>query len=351
VLKIGIAGFGFMGRMHYRCWRALAGATVTAVCDADRRAFEDSARDRGNIAGAEGDVDLSGVTVYGSFEEMIRQEPLDAVSITLPTCLHAGAALAALEAGLHVLCEKPIALSLADGERMIEAARRTGKTLQIGHCIRFWPEYAKAKEIVDAGAYGRVVAATFQRLSATAARKAGTWFLDEPRSGGMLLYLHIHDTDFIQYLFGTPRAVFSSGATRPGGGLAHIVTCYRYDDGKLVTAEGGWAMMPPFGFAMRFHIVLERATLDFDYQRSPRLRLCPAEGDAIVPACEPGDGYSHQIAHFARRLGGQRVPEVITPEQAWDSLRIVEAERESARNGQEVRIKERTWDAPRETTP
>ena len=86
---------------------------------------------------------------------------------------------------------------------MIDAAERSGKMLQIGHCIRFWPEYAKAKQIVRCGEYGRVMAATFQRLSATAARKAGSWYTEEKHSGGMPLDLHIHDTDFIQYLFGT----------------------------------------------------------------------------------------------------------------------------------------------------
>jgi predicted dehydrogenase len=113
VLKVGIIGFGFMGRMHYRCWRALAGATVTAVCDADPHALDEAAKSRGNIAGAEGDADLTGVTIYGDFEELLRQEQLDAVSITVPTHLHAKATIAGLEAGWHVLCEKPMALNLA----------------------------------------------------------------------------------------------------------------------------------------------------------------------------------------------------------------------------------------------
>jgi predicted dehydrogenase len=325
-----------MGRMHYRCWKALAGAAVAAVCDADPHAWDASAKSRGNIAGAEGELDLTGVKVYGDFDEMIRQETLDAVSITLPTHLHAKFTAAALEAGVHVLCEKPIALDLAEGRRMIDAAERCGKLLQIGHCIRFWPEYAKAKQIVNRGEYGRVLAATFQRLSATAARKANGWYTQNTLSGGMPLDLHIHDTDFVQHLFGMPQSVSSFAV--PADAPAHMTTSYGYDDGKLVTAEGGWAMMPSFGFSMRFHMVMEKATLDFDYQRDPKLRLCPAEGAAIVPSCEPGDGYSCEIAHFARRIRGEPVADVITPEQAWNSLRIVEAERESARTGTKVSL-------------
>jgi predicted dehydrogenase len=154
----------------------------------------------------------------------------------------------------------------------------------------------------------------------------------------MTLDLHIHDTDFVQYLFGMPRSVCSHGASATTGGLAHIVTRYGYDDDQLVVAEGGWAMTPSFGFQMRFHIALERATISFDHLRQPALQLCPSEGEAIAPPCEPGDGYSRQIAHFARRVRGENVPAVTAPEEAWNSLRIVAAERESVRCGREVRI-------------
>ncbi len=338
VLRVGIVGFGFMGRMHYRCWNALEGVTVAAVCDADAHAFDDASAGRGNIAGAEGAVDLTDVAIYAELDQMLAAERLDAVSITVPTYLHAASTIAALEASLHVLCEKPMALELADARRMIEVAERTDRILQIGHCMRFWPEYAKAKEIVDAGTYGRVIAATFQRLAATAARKAGGWFTDETRSGGMPLDLHIHDTDFIHSMFGMPQNVCSYGANLSGGGLGHMATRYDYGGDKLVVAEGGWAMMPPFGFQMGFHIAMERATLDFDYRRDPKLRLSTAEGESIAPDCEPGDGYVHEIAHFARRIRGETVATVITPEDAWNSLRIVAAERESIRRGCEIRL-------------
>ena len=338
MLKVGIVGFGFMGRMHYRCWRQLKEVTVAAICDSNPGALENVAKNRGNIAGAEGDVDLTGVRCYDSYEQMFRHEQLDAVSITVPTHLHASSTVAALDAGLHVLCEKPIALTLDEGRQMIEAAERQGKTLQIGHCVRFWPEYAKAKEIVDSGRHGRVLAVTLQRLAATAMRKSHSWFLNEATSGGMPLDLHIHDTDFIQYLLGMPHAVSSSGVRGTDGGLTHMVTRYGYDDDKLVVAEGGWGMTPSYGFDMRFHIVLERATIAFDYQRKPTLRLCPAEGEAVEPPCGDGDGYSRQIAHFVQRIRGENVLPVITPQDAWNSLKIVLAERESAKTGHTITI-------------
>ncbi len=110
MLRVGIIGFGFMGRMHFRCWKALADVQVAAVCDADPHALDDAAKTRGNIAGAEGDVDLADVKFYGDPEQMIRREQLDAVS----SPCHASASHRqhrGPEAGLHVLCEKPMALN------------------------------------------------------------------------------------------------------------------------------------------------------------------------------------------------------------------------------------------------
>ena len=338
MLRIGIVGFGFMGRMHYRCWQQQPDARVVAICDTNPNIAENSREGLGNIEGAEEAVDFGSLEVYSDLAGMLQEQELDAVSITLPTYLHAESSVRALEAGVPVLCEKPMAISMTDCARMIAAAEGSGKRLQIGHCIRFWPEYAKAKEIVDSGEHGHVVAATFQRLAATAARKAGDWFTNEAQSGGMVLDLHIHDTDFVQHLFGMPNAVSSCAAPGPDNDPAHIVTRYRYDDDTLVVAEGGWAMAPSYGFAMRFHLVLEKATIDYSNTSQPTLRVCPMDGEVVVPALEAGDGYSLQVADFARRIRGESVKEVTSLEASRNSVRIADAERESAASGFEVPI-------------
>jgi len=338
MLRVGIVGFGFMGQMHYKCWRALEGAEVVAVCDVNPNIEEDTKRAVGNIGDTEEGVDFSSLRLYTDFEEMLKSAELDAVSITLPTSLHADFSIKALAAGVNVFCEKPMALNVVDCERMIAEAGRSGKVLQIGHCVRFWPEYAKAKQIVDSGEYGRVIAATFQRLGAAPTWSIDNWFMDEKRSGGVALDLHIHDTDFVQYLFGVPRAVCSFGAKGPGGGLVHIVTQYLYDDDKVVTAEGGWAMMPTFGFEMSFNIVLAKATLVYDLTREPTFRVCPAEGEAFTPEVQEGDGWFLEIEHFAKAVSGEKVEEITTLEQSRDSVRIVAAEKESARKMEKVTI-------------
>jgi predicted dehydrogenase len=338
MLRVGITGFGFMGQTHYKCWKALKGAEVVAVCDVNPNIVEDTKRAVGNIGDTEEAVDFSSLRLYTDFEEMLKSAELDAVSITLPTSLHADFSIKALASGVNVFCEKPMALNVEDCERMIAEAESSGKVLQIGHCVRFWPEYAKTKQIVDSGEYGKVIAATFQRLGAAPTWSIDNWFLDEKRSGGMALDLHIHDTDFVQYLFGVPRAVCSFGAKGPGEGLLHIVTQYLYDDDKVVTAEGGWAMMPTFGFEMSFNIVMEKATLVYDLTREPAFRVCPAEDEAFTPEVQEGDGWLLEIEHFTKAVSGEKVEEITTLEQSRDSVRIVAAEKESARKMEEVTI-------------
>lgn len=334
MLKVGIVGLGFMGRMHLRCWRLRGDARVVAVCDADPNLRQNAQDAVGNIAGAEG-VDFEGIEWFTDFDAMVDAMELDAISLTLPTYLHTQFAERALSGGLHVLCEKPMALTVADCDRMIQAAQRSGKVLQIGHCVRFWPEYAKARELVAGGQYGKVIAATFQRLGSPPGWSQDNWFADEQRSGGMALDLHIHDTDFVQCLFGVPRAVCSH-AGRADGRIAHIVTQYTYDDDKVVTAEGGWAMLPSFGFEMSFNLALEKATIVYDLTRQPVLRVCLAGGEVVTPDVAEGDGYTRQIEHFAKVLRGEQVEQVITLAQSRDSVRIVQAEKRSVDEGRQV---------------
>jgi len=336
--RVGIVGFGFMGRMHYDCWKRLGGVEISAICDANPNIVEDTQKVVGNIAGAAEAVDFDSLELYGDMDKMLSAQDLDAISITLPTYLHPDFSIKALKAGVNVLCEKPMALTAAECDRMIEAQKKSGAELMIAHCIRFWPEYAKAKEIIDSGQYGPVLAATFQRLGAPPTWGYDNWFMDQARSGGMVLDLHIHDTDYVQYLFGVPKAVCSHAAKIAGDAIGQILTEYDYGDGRLVTAEGSWLMTGGFGFEMSFNIVLEKATIVYDCTREPAFKVCPADGEVITPDVEQGDGYSLEIAHFAKLISGRDVAEVTTLQQSKASIEIIAAERESAQKGRRVSL-------------
>ncbi len=335
MLRVGIVGLGFMGRMHYRCWKDHPGAKITAICEANRKVLETAGEaPKGNVQGAADHIDFTGITTFTDFDELIASGSVDALSITLPTFMHPDTTVKALQAGLHVLCEKPMALNPAECDRMIAAADESGKVLQIGHCIRFWPEYVVARDLIDSGRYGKPVAASFRRFSTLPSWSPDNWFADESRSGGQPLDLHIHDTDYIHYLFGMPEAVSSTG-DEP---LAYIASQYFYPGGPAVVAESSWRMAPGFGFEMSFNIVLEKATIVFDCTRTPAFRVCPAEGEVFTPELPPGDGYTREIDHFARAASGETVPPVVTPRQSRETVRLILAEKQSAREQRRVEL-------------
>ncbi len=338
MLRIGIVGWGFMGKMHFRCYKSDTNVEVTAICDADAKQLQNSSGVAGNISGAEDDLDLSNIALYSDLSKMLVEEKLDALSIASPTFLHASQTIEALNEGVHVFCEKPMALNSGDCREMAEVAKQSGKTLQIGHCIRFWPEYVQAKEIIDSQKYGKVSAATFQRLSLTPTWSWDNCFLDGKRSGGAMLDLHIHDTDYVQYVFGMPKEVFSRGVIGPSGEFDHTVTQYLYGNDCVITAEGGWIMAPGFGFEMSFKIMLEKATLVYSSAQEPTFRIFPIDGETIIPEIPTGDGYSFEIQHFVDTLSGKAVPSIITPEQSGDSVKIIEAEKESIRNNDKISL-------------
>ncbi|MEA2068337.1 MAG: Gfo/Idh/MocA family oxidoreductase, partial [Verrucomicrobiota bacterium] len=134
MIRAGVIGMGFMGGVHLRNWQALDGADIAAVCDANPIA---GAAKQGNIDASPDALDLDGVAVYTDAAEMLANENLDAVSIALPTHLHKAVSIQCLEAGVHVLCEKPMALNTPDCDAMIAAASKAGRHLMVAHCVRF----------------------------------------------------------------------------------------------------------------------------------------------------------------------------------------------------------------------
>ena len=254
--RIAIVGFGFMGRMHYGNWKKIPGAKVVAICDANLAQL--TRVTAGNLGGAATDTDFTGIAIYEDFARMLSAGGFDAVDVTLPTPLHPEMTIAALKAGYHVLCEKPMALSVKDCDRMLAAARRAGRTLLVAHCLRFWPEYVALKRIVDSGKYGSVVSARFSRSTPAPDPKGPHgWFLDERQSGGCLLDMHIHDADMIRFLFGEPKGLHAASHRREDGVLDHVEVFYSYP-GKVVTGSVSWAVANTLGFEAAFRVIFRR---------------------------------------------------------------------------------------------
>lgn len=324
MVRVGLVGVGFMGQQHFSIYQGMDNVQVVAVCDRDlARVAEQAASIGGNIGDAT-ELDLSQQARYTDFAEMIGAGGLDVVDICTPTHTHADLTCRALEAGLHVICEKPMARTVEECDRMIAAARSSGRLLFIAQCIRFWPEYEVLAQMVSSGALGAVQAARFTRLSAPPGWASEGWLANSRLSGGALLDLHIHDVDFILSLFGKPKAVLA----RAVNGVDHVVASYLYDD-MVCTAEGGWIMPPSFPFEMGYQVLGEKGLLEFSLAKSPSLRFYPREGEPFTPEYQPATGYQNELAYFVSCIESGTAPERVTPESARDSVAMVVAEEQS----------------------
>lgn len=336
--RIAIVGFKFMGATHAQIYRNLSGSELIAVVDRNP--------DRASAILRKLGFDLP---VYLTLEALLQEEEVDIIDVCSPTDLHLEFCLQAIAAGKHVFCEKPLALNLGDAEKICHAVSDGGVFAQVGHCIRFWPEYQALTEIVHSGSEGKLLGLALQRRSARPPLGEKNWLNDPTRSGGAALDLHIHDSDYIYSLLGMPPAVTAVGS-KDQGGWSTIQTIYHYEN-TAVGAVGGWTSPDKWDFQMSFHAEFEQATVEFDSRREPTLTITRA-GEATrpfpygVPVIESSDtdlgnlsalgGYHNELAYFIDCLERGERPTIATPERARDTLRIVLAEIESAETGHTV---------------
>lgn len=291
-MKVGIAGLGFMGRTHLSAYAKLGG------------------------------VQLSVVRVNGS---SLGDAAVHALDICLPTDLHAEAAMAALEAGKHVFCEKPMSLNKADCERMISAAERNARVLMIGHVLRFWPEYEYLREFVESQSYGLILSATFVRRSGLP--DWSRWLLEEQRSGGAVLDLLIHDIDQVLMLFGAPERV----AAKSLGPSDTLAATFLYPKGPEVRLQGGWfrGTMP---LSMSFQIRAQRAELQFTPQG---LMLSDDTGLRRAVEVQSTDAYETEIAYFVECCENRVEPARCMPRDSAKAVAVAQLLKASRAHGGE----------------
>jgi len=336
-VNVAVVGLGFMGVTHIKAYQQLPAARLVAVCDSVRLPVNGVlAGVTGNVTGS-GDLNLGReVKVYRAIADVLADREVELVDLCVPTPLHPEQSIAALKAGKHVLCEKPLALTSRQARRIVRAAKSAAGFFMPAMCMRFWPGWSWLKQVVTEQTYGQVQAARFRRMSETPAWSKGT-YAQGNTTGGALYDLHIHDTDFVQFLFGRPARVFSTGVTRGGNSVDHVVTQYLYPGGPAVYAEGGWLLAK--GFSMSYTVLCERATLDFDLARGADALQVTEEGQAPrAVRFDAADGYGPEISYMLEAILSGKAPAVVTPQDGLSALEICEAEEESVKTGRVVNV-------------
>ncbi len=337
-VNIGIVGTGFMAVAHIKALRQIPEARIAALCNPSGRNLDgDFSKVFGNTGTHEPvRLDMCEVKPYRDFAALLADPEIHVVDLTTPTHLHVEQAIAALRAGKHVFCEKPLARTAAEARAIVAEAAQSKGFLMPAMCLRFWPEWAWLKQAIDEDRYGRVLSARFRRVAEPPAWGQQN-FLDGKKSGGALLDLHIHDADFVQFCFGRPRRVFATGHSSVSGAIDHVIAQYDVAGGAVVHAEGSWAMTRGFGFNMAYTVNFEGATADYDFARGKEaLKLFESGQEPRGVACNGADGYVGEWRHFLESIQAGKPPSIVTAADGANAVELCEAEERSIATGQPV---------------
>ncbi len=332
MIKVGLIGAGFMGNMHATCYEALKeeGVIITAVADVRNSYATKIAKQ-------------FGASIYEDGMSLINKADVDVIDICLPTYLHTEHAIEAMKKNRHVFIEKPVCLTKSEGDKLLKAQKETDKLIMVGQCIRLWDEYVYLKNIVEKNEYGKVITATFKRISPLPTWAWNNWLHKVELSGSVALDMHIHDSDFIRYLLGEPSNVNAVASRDSEGIIQQMFTTYEYPN-KVVHAEVCWNYPDSFPFCMEYRVKLENATIVYDSTKSPTLIVYPIQGESFTPKLnheftENSDlggnvsslgGYYNELKYFTNKIKEKGTIEVAPLNEGIKSVNLVLDEINSA---------------------
>ena len=319
MLKVGLIGCGFMGTMHANCYKNIDGVEIVALADIRREKAEELAKGTNAV-------------IYGEARDLIENAKVDVIDICLPTFLHAEYALLAMEKADYVFVEKPVALTVEEGKKMLAKSKETGCQVQIGQVIRFWDEYVELRKMLNSGAYGKVINANFRRISPRPGWGWKDWLLDAKLSGGAAQDLHIHDIDYVLSLFGEPEKFYSvKNVISEKNSYVNTIMAY---DGFVVGVEGTWDLPGSHPFEATFRVVLENAVIEnaggkfmlYDNEGAKEIVI---EKKKLAGGAEAGGnisdlgGYYNELVYFCNKAMNKQPIEEATLENGVSSLEFL----------------------------
>lgn len=345
VLGVGIIGGGGIARgVHIPGYQALDNARVIAVADPVQASL-DAAQ---NELGIE--------NTYTDYREMLQRDDIDAISVTTPNFLHAQATIDALNAGKHVLCEKPLAMNAKEGAKMVAAAQKNDRKLMCGYNHRFRPEVQKLRQFAENGGLGNIYYARSQALRRRGIPSWGMFVSKEKNGGGPLIDIGVHILDATMHIMGFPKPIAVSGKTYQMFGKKSdvvglmgqwdyknftvedfAVAQIRFENDMVLTLESSFCANIAEREIFNFQILGDKGGCTLD-----PLQINTEQDMTLFdmqPAFLPQGVKSHhaEIASFVDSVLNDKP--VFTPgEEALQITRIIDAIYESSAKGREVKL-------------
>jgi len=331
-MKVGLMGAGFMGKTHAEIFHKLEDVELTACLDQDEDRVAQIAKE-------------TSCMVFTDAETFFQKGGFDVVDICLPTYLHEQIILKSLEAGKHVLCEKPLTLSSKSGKRIRDALKKTDLKFMVAQVIRFWPQYRKIREMIQDGAIGEIETIHAYRLSEIP--QWASWFRIPEKGGGALFDLHIHDLDFIYVLCGKPQSLYTTGMPGEFGAWDSISSTLRWED-KYAVIHGDWKHLKGFPLQFGIRVRGKEGTLEYCFKVSGNVELKTQALEELTFATHDHtesidcqnyrDGYEEEILYFLDCVRNNKPVEEATIDQVLDVLKLVEEEKASLETGERREI-------------
>ncbi|MBI2352270.1 MAG: Gfo/Idh/MocA family oxidoreductase [Deltaproteobacteria bacterium] len=327
MLKVGIIGAGNMGNFLASSYRQIPEVKVAGVYDVS----VDAAR---NLA------EKHQAVSYQHVQDLLDDREINIITVCLPTSLHCEIVVNAAKHGKHVFCEKPIAGNLNDGRLMVQTCKDNKVKFMVGHVLRYFPEYRKAKELMDNGKVGRPAVVRCTRGGGFP-RASQDWYAKYEMSGGLVLDMIIHDFDFLRWCFGPVERVYAKGLLMKK--LDHIdyaLVTLRFKNGVIAHVEGSWAH--PGGFGTKLEIAGDKGMIHFNSREDSPLNLKVKDaktgaGVAVPESPLKESPYTLELKHFVNCVQNNKEPE-ITGEDALAALEVSLAAIESIKSGEAVTL-------------
>lgn len=339
ILKVGVIGCGSIAQYrHLPEYEANPYVQIVAVCDSNKKRAKEVAN-------------KYGVNMYTDYNELINCEELDAVSVCTPNDLHASISIVALQSGIHVLCEKPMATSKKDAEMMIEAAEKSGKKLMIGHNQRFVTSHQKAKQLIENGEIGKI----YSFRTAFGHSGPENWSVDGKESWffkkdeaflGAMGDLGVHKADLIRYILNeeiTEVGAFVETSAKTFSNVDDCAVCMlKSESGIIGTLAASWSYVSKEDNSTI--IYGEKATLRLEDDPTYSLILQYKNGevvkyelDKIQSNAAIGQSNSHVIEQFVESILSDKEP-LINGVEGMKSLEVILAAIQSSETKQIVTI-------------
>lgn len=330
--KIGLVSLGFIGKVHLNAYRQLENAEVVSILT------------RREVTDTEVLQNFSGSFVR-EYDQLLSNPEIEVIDICLPTYLHEEYILKAAEAGKHIICEKPLTLTIESAERIICAVKKHQVELFVGHVLRFWPEYQVIKEYSQNGNLTDIELVDAKRLGQVP--QWSTWFQYPEKSGGALFDLHIHDVDYLSYLLGEVASVYALGKQNQYGAWDHIKTMLQFKNGAQAFIEASQRMPVGYPFTMSLRAQTRNNALDFhviagenieNINKSDEQFVYYQQKNKTTIDIEKSDAFMNELSYFVDCIENGKKNIIVPLEDVLYSLKLLKAIETSLETGEVYRL-------------